>query len=285
MRLGLNWVPVRNQQELTAALPLIDELSLGAIAAPSVMTEWTLDECAAYGEMVRGYGLVIGEVGYWQNLLFDDEEVRSLRIEEVRSLLRKADVMGVGCVVSLVGSFGDQFVSPHADNWSERARERAAENCLRILDGLALTHTTYALEPWCNGFFHEPEAVADFLNAVDHPRLKLHLDMMNMHSVQTYFQSTEVIRLTFDLLAERAVSVHAKDLLWDPNYMFMRLDEVMPGEGVLDYKLFLRSLDQLPPDMPVFTEHWHSEEEFVQAIQCLRDLAEAAGVKMVARDR
>ena len=193
MRLGLNWVPVRNQQELTAALPLIDELGLGAIAAPAQMAEWTLDQCAAYGEMVRSHGLVIGEVGYWRNLLVDDEDLRARRIDKVRALLVRADAMQTGCVVTLVGSFGDQFVSPHADNWSDRARERAAENCLRILDGLALTHTSYALEPWCNGFFHEPQAVADFLNAVDHPRLKLHLDVMNMHSVQTYFQSTEVI--------------------------------------------------------------------------------------------
>ena len=62
MRLGLNWLPVRNQRELEAALPLIDELKLGAIAAPRVMADWSLADCAAYGEMVRGFGLVIGEV-------------------------------------------------------------------------------------------------------------------------------------------------------------------------------------------------------------------------------
>lgn len=283
MRLGLNWVPVRNQQELTAALPLIDELGLGAIAAPAQMAEWSVDECAAYGEMVRSHGLAIGEVGYWQNLLVDDEDLRARRIDDVRMLLVKADAMQTGCVVTLVGSFGGQFVSPHADNWSDRARERAAENCLRTLDGLELTHTSYALEPWCTGFFHEPRAVADFLNAVDHPHLKLHLDVMNMHSVQTYFQSTQVIDLAFDLLADRVVSVHAKDLLWDPTYMFMRLDEVMPGEGVLDYDLFLRRIDELSPDMPVYTEHWHSDEEFVQAIRRLRTLAKDAGMSLVTR--
>lgn len=283
MRLGLNWLPVRNQAELTSALPLIDELGLGAISAPPEMIGWTLDECAAYGEMVRSHGLVIGEVGYWQNLLVEDETQQTRHIDAVRSLLRKAEVMHVGCVVTLVGSFGDQFVSPHPNNWSEYARTRAAENCLRILDGLELTHTTYALEPWCNGFFHEPQAVAAFLNRVDHPRLKLHLDVMNMHSVQTYFHSTQVIDLTFDLLANRAVSVHAKDLLWDPTHMFLRLDEVMPGEGVLDYPLFLRSIDQLAPDIPVYTEHWQTDEEYVEAIQRLHDLATSAGVAFIGR--
>jgi sugar phosphate isomerase/epimerase len=283
MRLGLNWVPVRNQEELTAALPLIDELELGAIAAPTQMAEWSLDECAAYGEMVRSHGLIIGEVGYWENLLIGDEALRAQRIDKVRSLLRKAEAMHVGCVVTLVGSFGDKFVSPHADNWSDRARERAAENCLRILDGLSLTHTTYALEPWCNGFFHEPQAVEEFLSGIDHPRLRLHLDVMNMHSVQTYFQSTQVIGKTFALLADKTVSVHAKDLLWDPTYMFMRLDEVMPGEGVLDYDLFLRSVDRLSPDIPVYTEHWQTGEEYVEAIRRLRSLAGEAGIEPVTR--
>lgn len=147
MRLGLNWIPVRSQQELEAALPLIDELGLGAIAAPREMAEWSLAECAAYGEMVRSLGLIISEVGYWQSLLVDDEEVRSQRIDAVRSLLLKADAMHIGCVVTLVGSFyGDKAVAPHAENWSDRA-----------------------------------------------------------------------------------ASVHAKDLLWDPTHMFIRLDEVMPA--------------------------------------------------------
>lgn len=284
MRLGLNWLPVRNQQELETALPVIDELGLAATAAPAEMAQWSLDECAAYGDMVRSYGLVIGEVGYWQNLLVEDEELRIQRIDTVRSLLLKADAMGVGCVVTLIGSFdGEKALAPHPGNWSDRARLRASENCRRILDGLDLAYARYALEPWCTAFYHEPDAVADFLDSVGHPRLALHLDVMNMHSIQTYYHSTAVIERTFDLLAHRAVSVHAKDLLWDPTHMFIRLDEVMPGEGVLDFDLYLRKLDGLSPDMPVYTEHWQTGDQYVEAIQRLHGLADVAGVEFVSR--
>ena len=285
MRFGLNWAPIRNQQELEAALPLIDELGLAATAAPAEMNRWPLHECAAYGDMVRSYGLIIGEVGYWQNLLVDDEAARSHRIDEVRSLLQKADAMGAGCVVTLVGSFDSKHaLAPHAENWSDRARERAAENCHRILDGLDLQRTCYALEPWCNGFYHEAEAVAGFLEKIDHPRLALHLDVMNMHSVNTYYQSTQVIEQAFDLLGKWAVSVHAKDLRWDPTYMFLRMDEVMPGEGILDYDLFLRRVDSLSPDIPVYTEHWHTDEQYMEAIGRLHALAASAGIRARSRN-
>lgn len=284
MRLGLNWMPVRNRAELEAALPLIDELGLGAIAAPSAISEWSIDECIAYGEMVRSHGLTVGEVGYWQNLLTRDSALRAHRIAAVQELLLRADAMGADCVVTLVGSFNDAgALSPHADNWGHRARTTARENCLRILDGPDLRHTRYALEPWCNTFFHGPEAVREFLDQVGHPRLALHLDQMNMHSVETYFQSTAVIARTFDLLADRVASVHAKDLRWHPSYMFLRLDEVMPGGGVLDYDLFLYRLTTLDPDIAVFVEHWDSAEQFVEAIRRLRAMATREGIGFVTR--
>jgi sugar phosphate isomerase/epimerase len=284
MRLGLNWLPLANRQDLQAALPLIDALGLGAIAAPAEAAQWDLERCAAFGAMVRSYGLVIGELAYWRNLLVVDDAERSRRIAEVRALLQRAEAMGAHCLVTLVGSFDEVGpLSPHHNNWGLRAQALARENCLRILDGLELTHTVYALEPWCNTFFHGPDAVRAFFDAVAHPRLALHLDQMNMHSVDTYYQSSAVIARTFDLLADRVASVHAKDLLWHPSRMFLHLDEVMPGQGVLDYDLFVRRLASLRPDITVYVEHWSTAEEHVEAIQRLRAMLAEKGIAPVAR--
>ena len=49
------------------------------------------DECAAFGERARELGLVVGEVGMWENLLTDDQELQAQRIARVRALLRNAD--------------------------------------------------------------------------------------------------------------------------------------------------------------------------------------------------
>ena len=71
-------------------------------------------------------------------------------------------------------------------------------------------------------------------------------------------------------------------LLWDPTYLFLRMDEVMPGAGIQDYELLMKRLDELWPDMSVFTEHWRSDAEFVEAIQRLRAFASATGASNVA---
>ena len=285
MKLGLNWLPLRTEEEVEAALPMIDELGLAAICAPDEMKDWTLEQCTAYGEMVRRHGLTIGECGYWDNLLTRDEALRGRRIKDVRELLIRADAMRCRCIVTLVGSFDSAgTLSPHPDNWSDDARSVARENCLRILDGLDLHHTCYVLEPWNNTFFHKPEDIRRFLDSVDSPRCALHLDIMNMHWFDSYFDSTRLIETAFDLLADRVVSVHAKDLKWS-NHMFVRLDEVIPGEGVLDYPLFLRKLSGLPVDTPVFTEHWQSPADYVETMRRLRAWAAEEKLAFATRNQ
>jgi len=285
MKLGLNWLPLRTEADVEAALPLIDELGLAAICAPGEMKDWTLEQCAAYGEMARRHGLTVGECGYWDNLLIRDEALRGQRINDVRELLIRAEAMGCRCIVTLVGSFDSAgALSPHRDNWSDAARAVARENCLRILDGLDLRHTRYVLEPWNNTFFHKPEDIREFLDSVNSPRCGLHLDMMNMHWFDSYFDSARLIETTFDLLADRVVSVHAKDLKWG-NHMFVRLDEVIPGDGVLDYRLFLRKLSGLPVETPVFTEHWQSHGEYVETMRRLRVWAGEQGLAFAGRNQ
>ena len=194
--------------------------------------------------------------------------------------------MGVRCVITLVGSrdAAGGLLSPHPYNFTDAAKNEYREACLRIVDGLDLKKTCYSTEPWPNTFYYQPEDIHAFLESVGDPRVKLHLDQMNLVSQTNYFHTTELINRTFDLLAEDIVSVHAKDILWDPSYMFMKLDEVYAGNGVLDYDTFLRQLDALEPDMPVYAEHFRTREEFIDALDHLHRAAEKAGVRFLRRD-
>lgn len=284
MRLGLNWLSVRNEEELEDALPLIDDLGLGTINAPDQMSEWSIERCEAYGEMVRDYGLTVGEYGYWENLLRRDEEERARQIETVQGLLERADAMGVDCVVTLAGTFGGSWAgAPHPDNWSEEAREMVIENCQRILDGVALNRTTYALEPWFNTFFHRPQAVRSIIDAVDRPTFGVHMDAMNMHSIQDVYRSRQLIDEAFDLLAADVASVHAKDIYLNPDHGILQLEEVLPEDGSMDYDRYVQRLDELPDDVAVFTEHWETNEEFVETMHRLRTIAERNDIELIDR--
>lgn len=265
---------------------LLDEHGLSAIRAPARLASMTDEECAEFGGEAERLGIVIGEAGMWENLMTSDESLQAARIGEVRLLLRKADLMGCACVVTLVGSRhpSDSPVAPDPFMVTGAARRAFADVVLRILEGLDLTRTSYALEPWCNTFFYEPDDVHQFLDLVDHPRLRLHLDQMNMVGQRTFYDTTTLIEHTFDLLSDRVVAVHLKDLHWDYEHFMLKWDEVLVGDGVLDYDTYLSRLAALPVDTPAFCEHLPGEAEYVANFRRLHERAEAAGVRFLPRD-
>jgi sugar phosphate isomerase/epimerase len=275
-------------QSVAELEPLCEELDrhgLSAIPAPNRLAEMPDEECAAFGEEAQRLGLVVGETGMWENLMTADPTLRARRIERVRVLLSKADVMGCRCVVSLVGSRhpSDSPVAPDPFMFTERCRQEFREIVLRILDGLELGRTSYALEPWCNTFFYEPGDIHDFLAMVDHPNLRFHLDLMNMVSQPSFHDTAGLVERAFDLLADRVVSVHLKDLRWDFEHLMLKWDEVLIGDGVIDYDAYLSRLAKLPADMPCYCEHLASEAEYGVNFARLHEAAEDVGARFLRR--
>ncbi|MCZ7648895.1 MAG: sugar phosphate isomerase/epimerase [Planctomycetota bacterium] len=284
MRLG-GFHGARDAAQLDALCEKLDALGLSAISAPGRLLEMDDDECAAYGEAARARGLVVGEAGMWQNLLTDDASLRAERIERVRALLRKAERMGCRCVVSLVGTKdpSDSAAAPHPYLYTDDCKREFREVVLRILDGLDLRATKYVIEPWHNSFFYQPEEIRGFLDAVAHPALGLHLDQMNMVSQPYFYNTSELIRKTFDLLAPDVVSVHLKDVRWDHRHLFLKWDEVLIGDGVLDYGAYLTRLGALPPDTPCYCEHLKTEAEYAENFARAHAQARKAGVRFLTR--
>ena len=66
----------------------------------------------------------------------------------------------------------------------------------------------------------------------------------------------------FALLAPYVVSAHAKDIVMKggPGRISFHMDEVPPGEGMLDYRAYLRELDALGRVVPLFLEHFDKPE-------------------------
>ena len=85
---------------------------------------------------------------------------------------------------------------------------------------------------------------------------------MNMIDQDTYYHTTELIERTFDLLAAHIGGAHFKDVLWDWSHMLLKLDEVLVGDGVVDYHTYLRRLSELEGDVVCFCEHLTSEADY-----------------------
>ncbi|HET7121137.1 MAG TPA: TIM barrel protein [Solirubrobacterales bacterium] len=264
--------------ELAPFCEKLDRYGLSAIGAPARIAEMDVEECREFGEQAKSLDVAVGEAIMAENLLTPDVELRDKRIELARTTLQKADAMGCKCVVILVGTQdpSDMGLSPWPGMDSDEARATYRDILLRILDGLELRSVRLATEPWCNTFYYQPEAIRDFIDSVGDERYGFHLDLMNMVTRDTYYKSTELVQRVFDCLDEFIVpSVHLKDIRWDDQFMFFKLDEVVIGDGVIDYDAYLtRIASRLPDETLCFCEHFLSEDLFARSFEQLHSIAD-----------
>jgi sugar phosphate isomerase/epimerase len=266
---------------------ILDQYNLSAIQAPSNFWEWSDIDCYNFGNEAKSLGIVIGEAIYRGNLLDPDPSVLNENIKNIRLMIKKAELMNIRCVVSLVGSrdVAKGPLSPHPFNFTESAKCVLKDICLRIVDRMSLKITRYAIEPWNNTFFSTPFEIFSFLQSCNDPRIGLHLDQVNLVSPSNYFHIPELIKTTFNLLAEFVVSVHSKDVLWCADHKILRFDEVLIGDGIFDHQTLLNNVAKLDTDLTVFTEHYRTKEEFEKSVRRLHLEASKAGVSFLKRYR
>jgi sugar phosphate isomerase/epimerase len=104
MRLGCTIYRAETEAELEPLAEKFDCYGLSALVAPRRLEEFTEDEAASYGEKAASLGFVIGEAGFWENLLTPDAELRQDRIRRLQKIMRLAEIMGARSTNTLVFS-------------------------------------------------------------------------------------------------------------------------------------------------------------------------------------
>ena len=117
------------------------------------------------------------------------------------------------------------------------------------------------------------------LRAVDRPAFAVHLDSVNwINSPARFYENAALLRDCFQKLGPWIVSCHAKDIRLH-NTLTVHLEEAPPGQGVLDYGVYLRELARLPGDVPLILEHL-PQEAYPAARAAVVAAADAAGVDL-----
>ena len=223
-------------------------------------------------------GLVIAEVGIWNNLLDRDPIRREENIQYAILRLRTADRVGARCCVNISGSRGSFWDGPHPDNLSEETFRQVVETTRRIIDEAAPKHTYYTLEPMPWMLPYDVQSLKRLLKAVDRPRLAVHVDMCNLvNAFEKVYRTGEMTRDFFDAFGPLIRSVHAKDTVLREDRLTLHIDEAIPGRGVFDYDTLLQECFKLG-DIPVMAEHLQNPEEYDEATAFLLRKAEALGI-------
>jgi sugar phosphate isomerase/epimerase len=212
----------------------------------------------------------IAEVGAWCNLIGPDEAERKKNIDYVCERLALADEIGALSCVDFIGSVApnpphNHPFEPHPDNLSDRGFELAVETVRHIIDTVKPKRAKFCLEFMQWVLPDSPESCLDLIRAVDRPQFGAHLDPVNIIlSPRQYFNNGDLIQRCFELLGPWIIGGHAKDIKLR-NELALHFDEVIPGQGYLNYAVYLRELNKLNKDMPLMLEHLQTEAEYEQA--------------------
>ena len=101
----------------------------------------------AYVEAAERHGLVIAEIGAWNNLLDRDPSKREANFHYAVAQLKLADRVGAKCCVNITGSLGERWDGPHPDNFSDETYRRVVGSIQSIIDAAAPKRTFYTVEP------------------------------------------------------------------------------------------------------------------------------------------
>ena len=149
-----------------------------------------------------------------------------------------------------------------------------------IIDAVKPKRTFYTLETHPRAYPDSPDSYLALIKAIDRKQFAVHLDPVNLiNSPRRYYNTADFLRECFSKLGPYIKSCHAKDTLMSRK-LTTHLDEVACGKGNLDYRVFIKEMGKLGPDAPLMMEHMRTEEEFADAAQYIRSIANEVGVKI-----
>ncbi|HIW33216.1 MAG TPA: sugar phosphate isomerase/epimerase [Candidatus Paenibacillus intestinavium] len=226
-----------------------------------------------YLAVAKQYDIVIAEVGAWSNPISPDEQIAKQAIEYCIQRLSLANEIGAGVCVNIAGSRSKQWDAPHRDNLTNDTFALIVDTVRAIIDAVQPTRTFYALEmmPWV--FPNSVDSYVQLVEAIDRKAFAVHFDPVNIvNSPHTYYHNDQLIIDFIQKLGPYIKNVHAKDIVLQP-HLTLHFDEVVPGQGQLNYAVLLQQLSLLQGDIPIMIEHLTTNEQYDAAATYIRSVA------------
>ena len=230
------------------------------------------EQIAAFKAAMKKHDIRIAEVGAWCNPLDPNTQVAEKNIQYMIERLRLAEELEADTCVNILGSKNkDCWDGPCVEGYSEEFFNESVAVMQRVIDAVNPVHTRLSFEMMPFYFLDGPEEYLRFLKAIDRKATGVHLDICNtMNTPRRLYNNTEFIKHTFELLRDRIVTLHLKDIRLVPNSGVAKFEEVLIGDGNIDYVTLLEEIKKLPADIPAMLEHLETEEEYDRAAAAVR---------------
>jgi sugar phosphate isomerase/epimerase len=242
------------------------------------------EDCRRVRDLLADHGIAVaqstGYAHYTIPLIHPDAAVRADALRTLREGLRIGAALGAQSVLTGPGSLGASGGwSPHRDNHSQRSFDLLVD-ALRAATGSAESYgVPIGVEGHLLTTVDSPERMLALIDAVGSPYILANCDPVNfIGTLSDYYDTASLLRRFIVPLAGRIACAHAKDIVLE-NRLALHLDEGAPGEGGLDYVMFLQLLAQNAPDTSLIVEHVPVERAIAGAAYVV-DQAARAGVSL-----
>ena len=285
IRLGGYGLPVASDDPVAFARAHA-AFGYGAAYVPSSLTMADSKLLAAWERAFDAENVMLAEIGIWRNLVTPDEAERAANLAFAAEKLAVADAVGARTAVSYIGSLapGAAYYESVRANFEPEGFEAAVTTCRRIIDEVKPKRAKLSLEMMQYSLPDSVDGYLELIRAVDRPAFGAHLDPVNLvMTPRTYWNNAALMRECFDKLGPWLTSCHAKDVVNVHHTASLEFAEVQIGEGVLDYRTYLRELARLPAEVPLMLEHLE-DAEYATARDRIFAVGDEIGVRFTNRE-
>lgn len=227
--------------------------------------------------------VLLGEVGYWGNLMDTDSGIRRDNREKMAESLALAEELGANCAVALAGSYcrGSVTDEHSSRNFSEDAFAEAVDMARYFIDLVRPKNSYFTYEIYQFGVVDSVDMLERLIQAVDREQFGVHLDLANLvNCPRLYYKSAWLMEECVKRFGNKIVGAHAKDVRLRDHRATVYIDEVPNGQGGLDIAACMRSLHRLPQTVPYLIEHRNSLEEYEAAAAYLQKVAKQENITL-----
>jgi len=260
--------------------------SKGYTAAETFFSNWRLmtdSEARELKEELRRQDLWFYNVHVWDNIIHPDPEIRAQTHRNYLAAIEMAEQMDIDFILVHSGSRGygkPSYADPR--NWTSETWQMTVDALKQVLADTAGSRVQLAAEAINSNHLNSPAAHAQLREDVGDERLKVTLDSTNMVNASTLFRSTELLNECFETLGEDILYAHAKDIKWSG--MLPGMEWVIPGQGEMDYEVYLTHLSRMEYTRPLMMEFlnrgrgYKGADQYVQAKHFIEETAARLGV-------
>ncbi|MEW6357312.1 MAG: sugar phosphate isomerase/epimerase family protein [Planctomycetota bacterium] len=220
------------------------------------VTGLTTAECKRIAKAYRDKGIDVPSIGVYTNLIDPDDAERQKNIDYFTEMMRVARDMGIGMLATECGAVIKDGKKNLDASLADDAYPRLIDSTKKLIEQAEKYDVAIVFEPFFHDLLATAKGVRDFIEEINHPRVRVQLDPANLLPHNSLDEM-------FSALAPYVKALHAKDRKLHVT------QGVAAGQGDLDYARFVALCRQYCPHIPLVIEYVN-QSNYKQAIRHLR---------------